>query len=95
MTLRDNLHSCEIGNALYVNHFSFKSGDTSYSGLAMSVQNVPGKICDVSPAGFPTGERLRVSPRSRCSDYISNLAWSRLCVEPADLSDIAVDREVS
>jgi len=27
-------------------------------------------------------------------DYISDLAWSHLGVEPAELSEIAVDREV-
>jgi len=27
-------------------------------------------------------------------DYISNPAWSRLGVEPAEISEIAVDREV-
>jgi len=28
------------------------------------------------------------------SDYISDLAWSRLGVEPAELSEFAADREV-
>jgi len=43
----------------------------------------------------PTGKRLRVRPRTRWSDYISDFSWSRLSVEPAELSEIAVDREVS
>jgi len=31
---------------------------------------------------------------TRWCDYISHLAWSRLVVEPAEVSEIAVDREV-
>jgi len=36
----------------------------------------------------PTGKR------HKGRDCISDLAWSRLGVEPAELSEIAVDREV-
>jgi len=43
---------------------------------------------------IPTGKRPKVCPRTRWRDYISDLAWSRLGVEPAELSEIAVDREV-
>jgi len=42
----------------------------------------------------PTEKRFRGHPRPRCSEYISDLAWSRLGVEPAELSEIFVDREV-
>jgi len=42
----------------------------------------------------PTEKRFRGHPRPRCSGYISDLAWSRLGVELAELSEIAVDREV-
>jgi len=41
-----------------------------------------------------TGKRPRGCPMTRCSDYISDLAWSRFGVETAELSEIAVDREV-
>jgi len=51
------------------------------------VQNVPGKIGEVSPSGYS------LHPRKSGPKYISNLAWSRLGVEPAELSVIAVDRE--
>ena len=40
----------------------------------------------------PTGKRPRSRPRWR--DYISDLAWSRLRVQPAELTEIAVDNEV-
>jgi len=41
-----------------------------------------------------TGKRRRGHPRPRWNDYVSDLAWSRLGVEPAGLSETAVDREV-
>jgi len=41
-----------------------------------------------------TGKRPRNRPRPSWSDHISDLAWSRLVVEPAELSEIAVDRQV-
>jgi len=42
----------------------------------------------------PTGKRPRCRPRTSWINYISDLAWSRLGVEQAELSEIAVDREV-
>jgi len=42
-----------------------------------------------------TGKQPRGHPRPRWSNYISTLAWSRLGVEPAELSEIAVDCDVS
>ena len=41
-----------------------------------------------------TGKRPRIRPRTRWFDYISDLAWSRLGVVPAELSVIAENREV-
>jgi len=42
----------------------------------------------------PTGKRPKVCPRTRLRDYISDLVWPRLGVEPAELYEIAVDCEV-
>jgi len=42
----------------------------------------------------PTAKRPSGRPRPRRSDCISDLACYRLGVEPAELSEIAVDREV-
>jgi len=41
-----------------------------------------------------TGKRPRGHPRPRWSDYILDLALSRLDVKSAELSEIAVDREI-
>ena len=38
-----------------------------------------------------TGKRSKVHPRTRWRDCITDLAWSRLGVEPAELCEIAVD----
>ena len=42
----------------------------------------------------PTRKRPRCRPKTSWNDYISIVYWSRLGVEPAELSEIAVDREV-
>jgi len=42
----------------------------------------------------PTGKQPKVCLRTKWRDYISDLAWSRLGVEPAELSEISVDRNV-
>ena len=42
----------------------------------------------------PIGKRPRRRSRPRWSNCISDIAWSRLGVEPAELSEIATDREV-
>ena len=42
-----------------------------------------------------TGKWPRGRPRTRGRDYISDLAWPRPDVDPAELSEIAVNREVS
>jgi len=39
-------------------------------------------------------QSTRTGKRPRWRDYISDIAWSRLGVETAELSEIAVDREV-
>jgi len=47
-----------------------------------------------SPAGTLMGNRPSGRPRTRWRDYISDLAWSSLRVEPRDLAEIAVAREL-
>jgi len=38
----------------------------------------------------PTGKRPRCRPRTRRSDYISDIAWFCLGFEPAEISEITV-----
>jgi len=40
------------------------------------------------------GKQTRVRPRTRWRDYISDLAWSRLVMEPVKPSEDAENREV-
>jgi len=42
----------------------------------------------------PTGKRPGRHPRTRWSDYISDLARPRFGVELVELSEVAVDRDV-
>ena len=74
------------------NHFPSKWRDPSYD-VSVTWPECPRKDWRVLLA-TPAGKRLRGCPRTRWRDYISELAWSRLGVEPAELSEIAVDREV-
>jgi len=46
----------------------------------------PIKVSEPSPAGYTHGKAARGHPRTRWSDYISNLDWSRLGVGRAELS---------
>jgi len=50
------------------------------------VQNIPEMIAEVGPASYTHGKAAQRP--------ISDLAWSRLDVEPAELSEIAENREV-
>jgi len=72
------------------NHFTSESRDPSYHVSRMSQERVARHVL----LATPPGKRSRGRPRARWNDYISDLAWSRLDVEPAKLSEIAVDREV-
>jgi len=72
-----------------LSHFS-ESRDDNYVSSAMC----PGRWARHVLLATPTGKRPRVNPRTRWSDYISDLAWSCLTMEPTELSEIAVDREV-
>jgi len=62
------------------------------------VQNVPGKNGELSPSSYSLhythNKAAQIRQRTRWSDNISDLAWSCLRVEPAELSEIAVDLEV-
>jgi len=77
-----------------MSNYIYESKDPSYVGWP-SIQNAPGKIGRQVLLATPTGKRPIVRPRTRWSDYISDHAWSRLGVEPAELSEIAVHREAS
>ena len=92
VTLRDKVRSCEprkscISSRIICNRESVPCwfGDVS----RMSHERLVMQVRLTSH----TGKWTRVRPTTRCSDCILNLAWSRLCVESAELSEIAVDRE--
>jgi len=60
------------------------------------IQNALGKNGKLSHSGYSLHRREAAQSCSRTMwrDYIFNPAWSRLGVEPQELSEIAVGREV-
>jgi len=95
VTLRDKEHRSEIRKVQDVKPFS-KSRDPNYIRLAMCPK-CPRREWRTKSFGLqstPTGKRPKVCPRTRWRDYISDLAWYRLDVKPAEVSEIAVDRDV-
>ena len=60
------------------------------------IQNAPKKNGKLSRSGYSLHRRetAQSCSRTRWRDYIFNPAWSRLGVEPPELSEISVDREV-
>jgi len=61
-----------------------------------SVQTVPGKIGEASPADYTHWKATRLIGRTRTKwrDYTPDLAWPRLGVEPVELSEVAENRQV-
>jgi len=57
-------------------------------------QNAPGKVGEVSLLAALYGKAAQRSTRDWWRDYISDLACSRLGVDPEELSKIAENREV-
>ena len=94
-TLRDKGHRSGLISVKprMSSHFS-ESRDPSYVSSAMCPECLrkEWRTKSFRLQSTPTGKRPRGRPRWR--DYISDLAWSRLGMEPAELSEIAVDREV-
>ena len=43
---------------------------------------------------LPTGKSPRGRPRTRWRNYVRNLAWSRLGIQPAKLPLVAGDQDV-
>jgi len=60
------------------------------------IQIVPGKNAELSPSGYSLHSRESVQTFVEGPGGVttSDLAWSHLGVEPAELYEIAVDREV-
>jgi len=58
-------------------------------------QNVPGKIGEARPAGYTHRKAAQRPTKNQVERfYISRLAWSRLGVEPEELSEVVENRGV-
>ena len=93
VTLRDKVHSCEFRRALNVDPLLLIE-NTQLRLFDHVSRMLTGRLARQDLLAKPTGKRPRCRSRPRRSNRISNLGWSRLVVEPAELSEIAVDRAV-
>jgi len=94
VTLHDKSTGLKFVKPRMSSHFS-ESRNPSYVSSAM-YPKCPRKEWQIKSFRLqptPTGSGPKCS-RTRWRDYIFNPAWSRLGVEPPELSEIAVDREV-
>jgi len=94
ITLRDKVRGCEILKALNVEPLLIRIEryQLCWSGHVSRMPHE--RLARHVRLEKPTGKRPRRRPRTRWSGYISDIAWSRLVVDPAELPEIAVDREV-
>jgi len=105
VTLQGKVRNCEIRETLNVESFLFRErSQLRWLGCVnrMPQERLAERVLLASPMGGQaawegthgraSGPRCR--PRIRLRDFISDLAWPRLGVEPADMSEIAENREV-
>jgi len=65
------------------------NGEISATMVWLHDENGSQKIGEASPAGYTQEKRPRDRPGIRWSHYISDLVWSHLGVDPAELLEIA------
>ena len=94
MTLRDKVRSFEIRRVMNVEPHLLRI-ERSQLRCFSHVSRMPhNRLIDEILRAMATEKLPRGHPWTRWNDYISDLASSRLGVEPAGLSEIPVDREV-
>ena len=94
VALRDTVCSCEISETLNVEPLPLQMERSQLRCFGHVTRMSQERLARQVLLATPAGKRPRGRPRTRWRDYISDLAWSSLGVEPAELSEIAVDREV-
>jgi len=92
VTLRDKVRSYESRRTLNVEPLLIER--TQLKLVRPCIQNAQRKLAWKALLAKLTGKRSRCRSRPRWSNYISDLAWFRLGVKPAKLSEIAIDLEV-
>ena len=93
VTLRNKVHSCEIRRALKVEPV-LPNSEITTTLVRPCVPNAHERLVRQVLLAKSTGKQPRGCPKPRWNNCISDLAWSHLGVEPAELSEIAVDCEV-
>ena len=92
LTLCNKVRSCEICRVLNVRPLFL----IERTQLKLShVSRMPNeRLLMQALLAKPMGKRLSCCPKPRWHSCTSDLAWSHLGVKPAELSEIAIDREV-
>ena len=82
VTLRDKVSSCEIRSVLNVKPL-LRIERSQICCVRHEYRMPHERLARQVQLGTPTGKRPRGHPRPRWSDYVSDLAWSRLGCEPS------------
>ena len=93
VTLNDKVNSCENRKTLNAEPL-FQIETSQLRSLGRVTRMLQGGLARWVLLAKPAGKRPKGRPRTRWCDYISDLAWSRLGVEPAELSEVAENRDV-
>jgi len=94
VTLRDKVRSCKNRRALNVESLLLRIKRSQPHWFGHVYRMPHERLARQVLLAKPTAKRSRGRLRIRWIDYISDLTWSGLGVEPAELPEIAVDREV-
>jgi len=95
VTLRHKVRKAQLWTSKTLNVQSLLQIKRSHAATMARQRDAPGKIGEANPAGCTQGKvAYRFRPRTRWRDYISDLAWSCLGLEPGELLKVAESTEV-
>ena len=86
---------CEIRKALYIEPLLLRIEKSQLRWFGHVCRMPQERLARQVLQAIPTGKRPRGRPKTRWCHHISDLAWSCRDAGPAELPEIAVDREVS
>ena len=93
-SLRDRVRSSVTREELGVEPLLLHSERSQLRWLGHLYQMPPGHLPREVFLACPTGRRPRGRPRTRWSDYVTQLAWESLDILPEELKGVSREREV-
>jgi len=95
VTLRDKELMCEIHKTRDIKPLlRIETSELCWIGYVSRMSPKEWRTKSFGLPSTPMGKQPEVCPRTKWRNYISDLSWSRLGVEPAEPFEIVVDREV-